>query len=368
MGWMAIYLLSLPIWNAVLPLYAYFVSPPLFHLPLFADPALQHMDDFSWGSTRKVEGEAKDAAHGDKEGEFDSQAVSMKRWSEWERERRWKNGTRSRDSTFDVLQQRSGSPQQYSTNRTSIISSADTFVSQGNPQDPFLRGVSSPAGYTSPNAGSPRGVRNVQELQLPAPLSATPPMQYPQVPQHAEVYDAGDPNGLHSYEASPYQSGSSENFHSSSNSGGAAARQDDDYPRYAADQAFDDEAAEREAILRSSPSSPQTGDAGQAFSPTLQQGVEQPRERARSSVAQPVPQAQPRQPSSSRQSRGVSLYDPGPVSAPDGAVRYVQRNRRSSAATRGRPSLDTATTLGNYPASPISPQDPSLPPGAAPRQ
>ncbi|OZJ04508.1 hypothetical protein BZG36_02238 [Bifiguratus adelaidae] len=69
-GWMMVYLLSLPIWNFVLPVYAYW-----------------HFDDFTWGDTRKL-ASGKDTHHGDKEGEFDSSKVIMKRWAEYERERR----------------------------------------------------------------------------------------------------------------------------------------------------------------------------------------------------------------------------------------------------------------------------------------
>lgn len=69
-GWMIIYLFSLPIWNFVLPSYAYW-----------------HFDDFTWGETRKVQGEDKDN-HGDKEGEFDSSQITMKKWTEFERDRR----------------------------------------------------------------------------------------------------------------------------------------------------------------------------------------------------------------------------------------------------------------------------------------
>jgi chitin synthase len=68
-GWMMIYLLSLPIWNFVLPVYAYW-----------------HFDDFSWGETRKVEG--ADGGHDDGEGLFDSSKIVMKRWHEWEKDRR----------------------------------------------------------------------------------------------------------------------------------------------------------------------------------------------------------------------------------------------------------------------------------------
>lgn len=72
-GWMIIYLFSLPIWNFVLPVYAYW-----------------HFDDFSWGDTRRVQGIEKDKGHGDKVGELDSSQIVMKKWSEYEKERRVK--------------------------------------------------------------------------------------------------------------------------------------------------------------------------------------------------------------------------------------------------------------------------------------
>lgn len=69
--WMIIYLVSLPIWNFVLPTYAFW-----------------KFDDFSWGDTRKTAGESKKGGHGEQEGEFDSSKITMKRWAEFERERR----------------------------------------------------------------------------------------------------------------------------------------------------------------------------------------------------------------------------------------------------------------------------------------
>lgn len=66
--WMLIYLISLPIWNLVLPSYAFW-----------------KFDDFSWGDTRKVEGELKEEGHGDEEGEFDGSKIVMRRWAEFER-------------------------------------------------------------------------------------------------------------------------------------------------------------------------------------------------------------------------------------------------------------------------------------------
>ncbi|KAF2863486.1 glycosyltransferase family 2 protein [Piedraia hortae CBS 480.64] len=72
--WMLVYLLSLPIWNFVLPVYAYW-----------------HFDDFSWGDTRQTAGEVRGAdkgGHGG-DGEFDSSQITMKRWADFERESRF---------------------------------------------------------------------------------------------------------------------------------------------------------------------------------------------------------------------------------------------------------------------------------------
>ncbi|KAK9765809.1 Chitin synthase 4 [Basidiobolus ranarum] len=73
-GWMLIYLLSLFVWNFLLPVYAFW-----------------HFDDFSWGQTRQVEGEKEgEGGHGEKEGEFDASRITMKKWSEFERNKRRK--------------------------------------------------------------------------------------------------------------------------------------------------------------------------------------------------------------------------------------------------------------------------------------
>lgn len=69
--WMLIYLISLPIWNGVLPAYAYW-----------------KFDDFSWGDTRKTAAGKVKKAGIEYEGEFDSSKITMKRWAEFEQERR----------------------------------------------------------------------------------------------------------------------------------------------------------------------------------------------------------------------------------------------------------------------------------------
>ncbi|GAB5590965.1 hypothetical protein Unana1_05865 [Umbelopsis nana] len=69
--WMVVYIAALPIWNFVLPVYAFW-----------------HFDDFSWGATRVVEGEVKGSGHDDDDkGRFDSSQLTMKHLNEWEIER-----------------------------------------------------------------------------------------------------------------------------------------------------------------------------------------------------------------------------------------------------------------------------------------
>ncbi|KAJ1995199.1 hypothetical protein GGI25_002117 [Coemansia spiralis] len=83
-AWMVVYLIALPIWNFVLPTYAYW-----------------HFDDFSWGETRKVQGEGKDKGHGDAGGTFDAAKVPMKRWEDYERKRLRSIRRKERDQQFD---------------------------------------------------------------------------------------------------------------------------------------------------------------------------------------------------------------------------------------------------------------------------
>jgi len=68
--WMLIYLLALPVWNFILPVYAFW-----------------HFDDFSWGETRKVAGEGKGEAHGDGPATVQPVNIPLRRWEDWERSR-----------------------------------------------------------------------------------------------------------------------------------------------------------------------------------------------------------------------------------------------------------------------------------------
>jgi chitin synthase len=64
--WIIVYIASLPIWNFVLPIYAFW-----------------HFDDFSWGETRKVQGDGE-KSHGESEGTFTASMVPLQHLEEFE--------------------------------------------------------------------------------------------------------------------------------------------------------------------------------------------------------------------------------------------------------------------------------------------
>jgi chitin synthase len=78
--WMFIYIFSLPIWNFVLPTYAYW-----------------KFDDFSWGDTRKTAGGDK-GSHADGDGEFDGSQIKQRTWREFELQRKEDNIYQRSDS------------------------------------------------------------------------------------------------------------------------------------------------------------------------------------------------------------------------------------------------------------------------------
>ncbi|CAO3646157.1 unnamed protein product [Cunninghamella blakesleeana] len=70
-SWMIIYIIALPIWQFVLPVYSFW-----------------HFDDFSWGATRVTEDEKNEKKKGmdphSSSGRFDSSRLVMKKWEDWE--------------------------------------------------------------------------------------------------------------------------------------------------------------------------------------------------------------------------------------------------------------------------------------------
>lgn len=72
-GWIVIYLLALPVYTLIIPIYAFW-----------------HFDDFSWGTTRVVVGEKGGKKHIIDEEPFDPNSIPMKRWTEYEQQM-WEN-------------------------------------------------------------------------------------------------------------------------------------------------------------------------------------------------------------------------------------------------------------------------------------
>ncbi|KAF3905594.1 hypothetical protein AA313_de0209049 [Arthrobotrys entomopaga] len=93
--WMVCYLFSLPIWNFVLPVYAFW-----------------KFDDFSWGETRKVSGD-KGGSHDENDGEFDSDKIVMKRWRDFEKEKQIRGMTRDNGSLAGWSNQSSSQDSQH---------------------------------------------------------------------------------------------------------------------------------------------------------------------------------------------------------------------------------------------------------------
>ncbi|KDN45587.1 glycosyltransferase family 2 protein [Tilletiaria anomala UBC 951] len=328
-GWMLVYLLSLPVWNFVLPTYAFW-----------------HMDDFSWGATRMVQGEVK-GDHGDAEGKFDPSNIVMKRWAEFERERRLKSGTHSRDSTYDIVQ-RSGSPDRAGSTRYSMISS-DTFNSNPSQQDSiFTRpttGLLHSANTHAPDPTDPTKfararLDNVPLLELPAPLapdatnkrtSAAPAAagsiavakNRDLSPATSSVSHTQSSHSVHeSYPLSVEYAGDEEK-RPMMGSGASSPELERQYP------AFQPLAAEvRHGLVSSGQAYPglQEGSYAQGFSA-------EPEEEHNPQWAAPPAKAagagaRPREmPPPTAPNRGFSLVDDGPVATAEG-MRPVQRGAR----------------------------------------
>ncbi|KAI0640218.1 glycosyltransferase family 2 protein [Trametes polyzona] len=317
-GWMLVYLLSLPIWNGILPSYSFW-----------------HFDDFSWGQTRQVAGEKKDS-HGDKEGEFDSSHIVMKRWAEFERERRWKSGTQSRDS--GAYDPRNDSPKRGNTKRYSLVSDYQT------PQPPQFDQSTYESSYSG--GQRPRMDSN-QVVVLPAPLSVNRPNNGVPTPSVSTVAlsrssedgynsDIGSQQRLVSPQESyneeydgRYQQ-SPNNFEARVSRTGGVLRQG------TMSNQFPGETQNPYTY------SPQTAGFDDPQVPFVTDGEELP----------------PPMPNANQRARGISLSDNGPVPGP-GGVRRVSRQQGRRPTSQAQPAQNPNRYSRSYG---------NLPPGAAPPQ
>lgn len=345
-GWMCLYLVSIPIWNLVLPAYAYW-----------------HMDDFSWGETRKVAGETKDASHGDKEGVFDSSHIIMKRWVDFRREEMWRDGTTSRDSQlFDVLQ-RSHSPKSgLPSNRYSLVSNTTETATYESGQ-PFRQSQSFGSIPQHNSASRDSDTAYISQLALPPARGGAP-----QIPGRESSPVSSESNSRnHSREGRLDYRGVEEPSMASHSSG---------YASHQTPSSEDEQPILAPSFPGSGPSMPfgllppistnmSSGSSGseQYFAPqghglgyyanlATEPDEMSPHITSASQHSTPTSRAGTRPPSS--HARGVSLVDTGPVNNGQAPMRRVSRQQHRRSSSRNH--LVSPVSSGNHASQ--------LPPGA----
>ncbi|KAG0282997.1 hypothetical protein BGZ96_012640, partial [Linnemannia gamsii] len=201
-AWMFVYLLALPVWNFILPLYAYW-----------------HFDDFSWGETRKVAGEAKGEAHGNADGTFDSSKVPLKRWDDYEKARvrqvkRIERAERQRvQGTSPFLRAQTGTPTSMYTDggdSKSEIAPGEFLGPQqyhydyngrqtmnpplaGNPPRSMMMGPPGSGGPPGSNGGPQRQMSQMSQHQRPMTNNWAPGPG----PQHQQQHMQQPPISMH---------------------------------------------------------------------------------------------------------------------------------------------------------------------------
>ncbi|KAJ2160360.1 hypothetical protein GGF46_002308 [Coemansia sp. RSA 552] len=146
-GWMIVYLLAIPVFSFLLPLYSFW-----------------HFDDFSWGNTRVVIGESgrKHVYTVDNE-KFDTSTIPMRKWSDYE---------------LDMLdEQRS----HYAGSETGSRFGGPAAATANRPGSAIGNVPKSMAGYAASNHGtnsvyydSGYGYNAMLNTNLPIPASSTP--------------------------------------------------------------------------------------------------------------------------------------------------------------------------------------------------
>ncbi|KAG0364206.1 hypothetical protein BGZ54_007746 [Gamsiella multidivaricata] len=159
-AWMFVYLLALPVWNFILPLYAYW-----------------HFDDFSWGETRKVAGEAKGEAHGNADGTFDSSRVPLKRWDDYEKARvrqakRIERAERQRAHGSPYMRSLAGTPSLYAMD--GVDSRTELTPGELGPQQ-YHYDYNGRQVMTPPLAGNPP-----RPMMMGSPMNPNSPGMLPQ--------------------------------------------------------------------------------------------------------------------------------------------------------------------------------------------
>ncbi|KIY53918.1 glycosyltransferase family 2 protein [Fistulina hepatica ATCC 64428] len=152
-GWMVFYICAIPVFSFALPLYSFW-----------------KMDDFSWGATRLVLGEAGKKIVVHDEGKFDPKCIPLKSWSDYENELWDKESNHSIGSWVPPAKMKNDG---YAESMTASIYGRETFYEPAqsksySPAHSPLGGVNAgmmPPGYFSG--------RNTPQSQIGMPMMMT---------------------------------------------------------------------------------------------------------------------------------------------------------------------------------------------------
>jgi len=187
-GWMVFYILAIPIFSFMLPIYSFW-----------------RMDDFSWGATRVVLGEAGKKIIVHDEGKFDPRAIPLKTWNDYENELWDKESNHSIGSWVPPGRQ---FKEGYAESRTTSLYGHETFYEprSQSPAPSQQFGVLPLAGYQSGRGTPMSQLRPLSDAGMlyasqPMGMGSRPPTNYfdmppVQSPGPVADYGAGAPSDV----------------------------------------------------------------------------------------------------------------------------------------------------------------------------
>jgi Chitin synthase len=150
----------------------------------------RHFDDFTWGATRKVEGETKQGDHSNRMGSYEIGSVQFKTWRDWEIKRRSGNGnqtsSKSRSLEFSYPIPRDNLPLGSDGQFASPRSSQETVRCYTNRARPFEGVLHSKSASDQPSVQSEASMITPSRMQTPmytAPRSSNDWNPYSNVPR-----------------------------------------------------------------------------------------------------------------------------------------------------------------------------------------
>jgi chitin synthase len=163
-GWMVFYILAIPIFSLMLPLYSFW-----------------RMDDFSWGATRVVLGESGKKIIVHDEGKFDPRAIPLKSWNDYENELWDKESNHSIGSWVPPNQYHK---EAYAASATASLYGRETYYEpRGHSPAPSQFGMIPPPGYQSGRNTPMSQLRPMSDAgMLYQPMPSRPPTNYLEMP------------------------------------------------------------------------------------------------------------------------------------------------------------------------------------------